>query len=80
MGAMSLEDFAFLLERLGPLKTRFHLHGFGEPLLDRNLIAKTSLLHQIYTDSSSLIFSTLGVKVKEDYFVQLWIVIRAFME
>lgn len=77
IGFMSLEDFSFVLERIQPVQWIgshqgvFHLHGFGEPLLDRRLIQKIEVLQKKYPSSSSLIFSTLGVSVKEDYFVKL---------
>lgn len=77
IGFMSLEDFSFLLERIGPVPSigpyqgLFHLHGFGEPLLDRRLTEKIEVLKKQYPSSLSLIYSTLGVKVKEDSFEKL---------
>lgn len=77
IGFMSLEDFSFLLERIGPVQWvgshqgLFHLHGFGEPLLDRRLIQKIEVLKKKYPSSLSLIYSTLGVRVKEGYFLDL---------
>jgi len=68
---MSLEDFSFLLERIGPSQRTFHLHGFGEPLLDRQLIPKIKELKKKSPSSFALIFSTLGVRVPEDYFAKL---------
>lgn len=71
IGFMSLEDFSFLLERIGPSQRTFHLHGFGEPLLDRQLVPKIKELKKKSPSSFGLIFSTLGVRVPEDYFVKL---------
>jgi MoaA/NifB/PqqE/SkfB family radical SAM enzyme len=71
IGFMSLEDFSFLLDRIGPFRGVFHLHGFGEPLLDRWLSSKIEVLRQKCPASKSLIFSTLGVRVKPDHFEKL---------
>lgn len=71
IGFMSLEDFSFLLERIEGFQGKFHLHGFGEPLLDRQFIPKIEMLKKKFPLSHSLIFSTLGVRVKEDYFIKL---------
>lgn len=66
LGHMSLEDFEMILERVGDFSGLVHLHGYGEPLLDRQLIAKVERL-----SAPSMIISTLGVRVKEDYFDKL---------
>lgn len=71
IGYMPSDDFAFLLERIGPFKGVFHLHGFGEPLLDRHLIEKVEMITKKCPSASSLIFSTLGVRVKDDHFEKL---------
>jgi MoaA/NifB/PqqE/SkfB family radical SAM enzyme len=71
IGFISLEDFSFLMERIGPFQGLFHLHGFGEPLLDRQLSLKIEVLKKKCPLSECLIFSTLGVKVREDYFIKL---------
>jgi len=71
IGFMSPEDFSFLLDRVGPFEGIFHLHGFGEPLLDRKLAEKLSILKKKNPQSKNLIFSTLGVKVKENHFTNL---------
>lgn len=65
LGFMSLEDFSLLLERLGAFQGVFHLHGFGEPLLDRHLASKLKELKKQCPSSFALIFSTLGVRLKE---------------
>lgn len=77
IGFMSKEDFALILDRLkpiqwtGPKAGLFHLHGFGEPLLDRNLTQKLDLLKATRPNALSLIYTTLGVRVTDDYFVHL---------
>lgn len=71
IGFMSVEDFSFLLGRLGPFEGNFHLHGFGEPLLDRQLGKKITLLKEKFPSCGAQIFSTLGVKVKEEAFAEL---------
>lgn len=62
LGYMTRDDFSLILDRLGSFEGRVHLHGFGEPLLDRSLLEKIRLLKRCWPKSSSYIFSTLGVK------------------
>ena len=71
IGYMSVDDFSLVLDRIGPFEGIFHLHGFGEPLLDRQLIPKVAKLKEKCPSATTLIFSTLGVKVSEDYFTKL---------
>lgn len=71
IGYMSVEDFSLVLDRVGAFEGVFHLHGYGEPLLDRKLVEKAALLKKRCPDAVSLIFSTLGVRVQEDYFKRL---------
>ena len=71
IGFMPLEDFSFLLSRIGPFEGNVHLHGFGEPLLDRLLPQKVQLLKQQSPLAAAMIFSTLGVRVKESFFNEL---------
>ncbi len=71
IGFMSLEDFSLALERIGPFQGIFHLHGFGEPLLDRGLVEKVQELKKKSPLSEGMIFSTLGVRVADDYFQKL---------
>jgi MoaA/NifB/PqqE/SkfB family radical SAM enzyme len=71
IGFMSVEDFSLVLDRLGPFEGIFHLHGFGEPLLDRQLIPKVQKLKKSHPSSFGFIFSTLGVRLPEDHFAQL---------
>jgi radical SAM protein with 4Fe4S-binding SPASM domain len=71
IGFMSLKDFSLILERIKSFQGVVHLHGFGEPLLDRQLVQKVGQLKQKHPQSKSMIFSTLGVSVKEDFFPKL---------
>jgi len=71
IGFMPLDDFSLVLDRVSFFSGVFHLHGFGEPLLDRKLVEKVELLKLRSPASSAAIFSTLGVRVAEDYFDRL---------
>ncbi len=74
LGVMSVEDFKLVLQRLEYLEQfegTFHLHGFGEALLDQNLFEKIKLLKKKFPKSKAQIISTLGVKLKNDYFLKL---------
>ncbi len=71
LGFMSLEDFTQVLDRIEGFSGNFHLHGFGESLLDRQFISKLEILKQRFPKSKALVFSTLGVKVSEEYFDML---------
>ena len=72
LGYMSLKDFEIVLERLpSSFQGMFHLHGFGEPLLDRQLAAKVELLKQRFPQCYSAIFSTLGVRLKDELLERL---------
>lgn len=72
LGYMSLGDFETVLQRLPrSFKGMFHLHGFGEPLLDRKLAEKIELLKKTFPECYSAIFSTLGVKLKEELLERL---------
>lgn len=65
IGYMSIDDFDLVLDRVGPFQGQVHLHGFGEPLLDRSLLQKLKRLKQKSPKSHSLIFTTLGVKIPD---------------
>lgn len=71
IGYMSLSDLRLVLERIGTFEGVFHLHGFGEPLLDRHLPQKVAMIREHSPSSRSMIFSTLGVRVKENLFNEL---------
>lgn len=66
IGYMPLGDLVLAMDRIGPFEGNIHLHGFGEPLLDRSLTNKIRLLHEKYPTSRSIIFSTLGVRMDEE--------------
>jgi MoaA/NifB/PqqE/SkfB family radical SAM enzyme len=65
IGYMSLDDFSLVLDRVGPFDGSFHLHGFGEPLLDRSLVQKIRRLKEKSPRSQATIFSTLGVRIPD---------------
>lgn len=71
IGYMSMEDFEIVLDRVGSFEGFFHLHGFGEPLLDRKLIEKMARIQQKFPHSKRVIYTTLGVRVKPDFFLNL---------
>lgn len=62
-GFMPLEDLALVLERVGSHRGRVDLHGFGEPLLDRQLPDKVALVRERWPEAEARIYSTLGAKV-----------------
>lgn len=72
LGFMPIEDLALIYERIGPEHDgQIHLHGFGEPLLDKKLIEKVALTRARYPNAHIKFFTTLGVKVPEGYFERL---------
>ena len=71
IGFMTLEDFSLILDKIGPFAGSVHLHGYGEPLLDRHLIEKVRRLKKISPNCRSLFISTLGVKVADRFFTDL---------
>lgn len=72
-----MDDFKIVLDRIaeyhvgkeytGPI----HLHGYGEPLLDKNLPEKVKLAKLRYPKSPSHIVTTLGHNVSDEYLEQL---------
>lgn len=75
-GIQTVEDFALVLDRVeeyigkkyeGPL----HLHGYGEPLLDKHLPAKIKLSHKKWPNANAEIISTLGYNLSEEYLKSL---------
>lgn len=71
IGFMPVEDVLLILDRIGSFDRHFHLHGFGEPLLDRKLPEKIKLIKKRLPKSTTQIISTLGVTHSEDYFRNL---------
>lgn len=71
MGTMSVADLALVLELVHPGAPEFHLHGYGEPLLDPGLVEKVRLVRRRYPGTSVVLFSTLGVKQPAGFFADL---------
>ena len=70
-GIMPMEDFELVLNRVGSFEGEMHLHGFGESLLDKTLPEKVALVTKKMPKALKVIFTTLGVPPKEDYFSAL---------
>ncbi len=70
-GVMSLEDFSHVLDLFENYDRNIHLHGFGEPLLDKTLVEKVAYTRNTHPASSVLFFTTLGVEVKKGIFLSL---------
>ncbi|MCP5119411.1 MAG: radical SAM protein [bacterium] len=70
-GVMPIADLDLVLERVGRHRGRVDLHGFGEPLLDPNLIAKTALVRARWPEAEPTVYSTLGVEVPDAFFDRL---------
>jgi MoaA/NifB/PqqE/SkfB family radical SAM enzyme len=65
-GFMPIDDLALVLDRIGTHRGRVDLHGFGEPLLDRELPAKVALVRERWPESEPRVYSTLGVRVSRE--------------
>jgi radical SAM protein with 4Fe4S-binding SPASM domain len=70
-GTMPLADLELVLDKVGPHEGLVDLHGFGEPLLDRELIDKIKLVKARWPLAEPRFYSTLGVKVGVDFFHDL---------
>jgi MoaA/NifB/PqqE/SkfB family radical SAM enzyme len=68
---MPLADLALVLDRVGEHSGLVDLHGFGEPLLDKQLHDKISLVATRWPRALPRFYSTLGVKVPPGYFERL---------
>jgi radical SAM protein with 4Fe4S-binding SPASM domain len=68
---MPLADLELVLDRVGEHSGVVDLHGFGEPLLDKLLVDKVSLIAARWPRAEPRFYSTLGVKVPVDYFARL---------
>ncbi len=68
---MPMDDFGFVLERTveyhPTYSNWFHLHGYGEPLLDKYLPEKVVIAKAMFPQAKTFIITTLGVNVGEDY-------------
>ncbi len=71
IGYMPLEDVNTILDRIGPFEGHFHLHGFGEPLLDRKLPEKIELIKTRLPKATTQIITTLGVTHSPGYLQRL---------
>ncbi len=80
-GVMPVSDLEIALDRVEEYlvhtgqspnyKRAIHLHGFGEPLLDKLLPERVAVCRNKWPESKPLFYSTLGVKVAPDYFKSL---------
>jgi MoaA/NifB/PqqE/SkfB family radical SAM enzyme len=68
---MPIEDLGLVMERVAEYhpdyQNWFHLHGYGEPLLDKYLPEKIIIAKSMFPRSKTLIITTLGVNVDQDY-------------
>jgi MoaA/NifB/PqqE/SkfB family radical SAM enzyme len=71
MGFMALEDLDMVFQKLGGFHGQIHLHGFGEPLLDKQLSDKVRLARKRCPNGLPLFFTTLGVPKDDAYFRDL---------
>lgn len=67
---MSLEDFEFVLSRLPKYQAVLHLHGYGEPLLDKSLAEKIRYTKK-NTPYLTQIITTLGTNITEEALKEL---------
>lgn len=68
MGIMSFDDFKNILDFFDDFQEELHLHGYGEPLLDPNLMKKISFARKKYPKAKIIIFTTLGMDLKKSWF------------
>lgn len=68
---MPLADLELVLDRVGLHAGRVDLHGFGEPLLDKDITAKVALVAARWPDAKPTLYSTLGVPVPATLFEDL---------
>jgi len=68
---MSVEDFKLVLETLDSHTGIVDLHGFGEPLLDSDLVTKIRMVSRTWPNARSRIYTTLGVTLSNDTWEQL---------
>lgn len=71
LGFMPIKDFELVVSRLGEYRGQIHLHGFGESLLDNELVAKVRLSKTRCPDSHVVFFTTFGVKRDDTFFREL---------
>ncbi len=61
---MPISDFAQIIRQIPFLKGQMHLHGYGEPLLDKGLNEKIKLA-KTQTVLTTFIITTLGVEMDD---------------
>lgn len=71
VGTISIQDLKLIIDRVGIFEGLVGLHGYGEALLDIDLIEKISIIKKNWPNSIPNITSTLGVDVGKDYFCKL---------
>lgn len=64
-GYMDLNTFSKVLVEIDWEPEKVDLHGFGEPLLDKNICTKISLARDKWPDANIRIYSTLGISITE---------------
>ena len=80
-GIMNMQDYQLVLDRIQeyidytnlpqPFSSAFHLHGYGEPLFDPNLMQKAAIVTDQFPISRTIIYTTLGVRRPESYLKNL---------
>jgi MoaA/NifB/PqqE/SkfB family radical SAM enzyme len=63
-GFMSLGDLEKVLAQFPDFSGQVDLHGFGEPLLDKDLVQKIGLVKRTWPKCRTRIYSTLGVRLQ----------------
>ena len=70
-GIMTMEDLDIVLDRIRGGVEEIHLHGYGEPLLDRQLLPKARRVKQRFPDAGIAFITTLGVSIPDTFFSEL---------
>jgi len=65
IGFMSMTDFAQIIHQIPFIQGQMHLHGYGEPLLDKQLNEKIKLA-KAETNLTTFIITTLGVEMDDE--------------
>jgi MoaA/NifB/PqqE/SkfB family radical SAM enzyme len=75
-GVQSISDFNLALDRVeeytgGLYEKSVHLHGYGEPLLDKNFAQKVKTVSTRWPKAESYIVTTLGYKLADGFLQSL---------
>ena len=70
-GTMSMQDFEKVMNNFQHFKGQIHLHGFGEPFLDKTLLEKVKLARKISKYSTIVIYTSLNANIENNYFSKL---------